>query len=124
CTWGAAAQRADAEYLAVSREAGEGWTDAVLAALDERVAIVSVPNVHWTDGALLDMNAIAQRTREVGAALVIDGSQSVGAMPISVADLRADYLAKRLDDVEGSRLSHDELPTSQPQPLGFPIRQE
>jgi selenocysteine lyase/cysteine desulfurase len=64
----------------------------VLAALDERVAIVSVPNVHWTDGALLDLDPIAERTREVGAALVIDASQSVGAMPISVAELRPDYL--------------------------------
>jgi selenocysteine lyase/cysteine desulfurase len=91
-TWRAAAKRSDAEILTVSREPGEGWTDAVLAALDERVAIVSVPNVHWTDGALLDLNAIAERTREVGAALVVDGSQSVGAMPISIGELRPDYL--------------------------------
>jgi selenocysteine lyase/cysteine desulfurase len=91
-TWRAAAQRSGAEILTVGREPGEGWTDAVLRALDERVAIVSVPNVHWTDGALVDLNAIAQRTREVGAALVIDGSQSVGVMPISMAELRPDYL--------------------------------
>jgi selenocysteine lyase/cysteine desulfurase len=91
-TWRAAAQRSGAEILTVSREPGEGWTEAVLAALDERVAIVSVPNVHWTDGALVDLNAIARRTREVGAALVIDGSQSVGAMPINVAEVRPDYL--------------------------------
>jgi selenocysteine lyase/cysteine desulfurase len=91
-TWRAAAQRSDAEILTVTREPGESWTDAVLAALDERVAIVSVPNVHWTDGAPVDLNAIAQRSREVGAALVIDGSQSVGAMPISVSELRPDYL--------------------------------
>ena len=91
-TWRAAAKRSDAEILTVSREPGEGWTDAVLAALDERVAIVSVPNVHWTDGALVDLNAIARRTREVGAALVIDGSQSVGAMPISIPEVRPDFL--------------------------------
>ena len=91
-TWRGAAKRSDAEILTVRREPGESWTDAVLAALDERVAIVSVPNVHWTDGALVDLNTIAERTREVGAALVIDGSQSVGAMPISMAELRPDYL--------------------------------
>ncbi len=38
-----------------TREPGQTWTEAVLAALDERVAIVSVPNVHWTDGALVDL---------------------------------------------------------------------
>jgi selenocysteine lyase/cysteine desulfurase len=91
-TWRAASRRAGAELLTVDREPGSSWTDAVLAALDERVAVVSVPNVHWTDGALLDLAAIAERTHEVGAALVIDGSQSVGAMPTDVGSLRPDFM--------------------------------
>lgn len=91
-TWRAAARRSGAEILTVDRDPGASWTDAVLAVLDERVAVVSVPNVHWTDGALLDLAAIAQRTRDVGAALVIDASQSVGAMPTDVRELRPDFL--------------------------------
>lgn len=91
-TWRAAARRSGAEVLTVAREPEQGWTAAVLAALDERVAIVSVPNIHWTDGALLDLVAIARRAREVGARLVIDGSQSVGAMPLDVRQLRPDFL--------------------------------
>ena len=81
-----------AEIRTVAREPGQTWTEAVLAALDETVAIVSVPNVHWTDGALIDLPPIARRTRQVGARLVIDGSQSVGAMPIDVEELRPDFL--------------------------------
>ena len=91
-TWRAAARRSSAEIRTVAREPGQSWTDAVLAALDERVAIVSVPNVHWTDGALVDLAPIAARSREVGARLVIDGSQSVGAMPLDVEQLRPDFL--------------------------------
>jgi selenocysteine lyase/cysteine desulfurase len=91
-TWRAAARRFDAEILTVVREPGQSWTESVLTALDERVAIVSVPKVHWTDGALLDLVAIARRTREVGARLVIDGSQSVGAIPFDVRELRPDFL--------------------------------
>jgi selenocysteine lyase/cysteine desulfurase len=91
-TWRVAAERAGAEVLTVARERGRSWTEAVLAALDERVAIVSVPNVHWTDGALVDLAPIAVRARELGARLVIDGSQSVGAMPIDVGALRPDFL--------------------------------
>ena len=91
-TWRAAAQRSGAEICTVAREPGQTWTDAVLAALDESVAIVSVPNVHWTDGALVDLAPIAARSRALGARLVIDGSQSVGAMPIDVEALRPDFL--------------------------------
>ena len=91
-TWRAAAGRAGAEILTVSREPGQSWADAVLAALDDRVAIVSVPNVHWTDGALVDLVPIAARSRELEARLVIDGSQSVGAMPLDVEELRPDFL--------------------------------
>ena len=91
-TWRAAARRSGAELLTVRRHQGQSWADAVLAVLDERVAIVSVPNVHWADGAFVDLAAIAARCRELGARLVVDGSQSVGALPLHVDELRPDFL--------------------------------
>jgi selenocysteine lyase/cysteine desulfurase len=91
-SWRAAAQASGAEMLTVSREQDESWTEAVLAALDERVAVVSVPNVHWTDGAAVDLPAVADRARAAGARLVIDGSQSIGAMPIDVHALQPDFI--------------------------------
>ncbi len=90
--WRSACRATDAEILTVERERGQSWTDAVLAALDGSVAIVSVPNVHWTDGALVDLEAVAARAHELGARLVIDGSQSIGAMPLDVTALRPDFV--------------------------------
>jgi selenocysteine lyase/cysteine desulfurase len=98
-TWRALARRTGAEIVTVERpspgsgdEGGAGWTEAILATLDERVAIVSTPNVHWTDGSLVDLDAVAARARELGARLIVDASQSAGAMPLDVAALRPDYL--------------------------------
>jgi selenocysteine lyase/cysteine desulfurase len=91
-TWRAAARASGAEILTVRRAPGQPWTDAILDALDERVRVVSVPNVHWTDGALVDLAAVSARTHELGAHLVIDGSQSIGAMPFDVAALRPDFV--------------------------------
>ncbi|HEX9999168.1 MAG TPA: aminotransferase class V-fold PLP-dependent enzyme [Actinoplanes sp.] len=91
-TWRRVAEHSDAEIRTVTRAAGQTWTDAVLAAIDERVGIVSVPNVHWTDGALLDLEQVAVRTRAAGARLVIDASQSLGVMPLDVAALRPDFV--------------------------------
>ncbi len=91
-TWQAFCARHGAAIVTAGREPGQGWTEAVLAAIDERVGIVAVPNVHWTDGALLDLAAIGARAREVGARLVVDASQSLGAMPLDVAAVRPDFV--------------------------------
>ncbi|MFE2327988.1 aminotransferase class V-fold PLP-dependent enzyme [Streptomyces sp. NPDC059385] len=91
-TWWRFTERTGARMLTVRREAGQSWTEAVLAVLDETVAVVSVPQVHWTDGTWLELDRIAPAARAVGAALVIDASQSAGAVPLDVAVLRPDFL--------------------------------
>ncbi|MET9610053.1 aminotransferase class V-fold PLP-dependent enzyme [Streptomyces sp. NPDC006512] len=91
-TWRRFAARTGTTVHTVHREPGQTWTDAVLRDLDETVAVVSVPQVHWTDGTLVDLSPIAQAAHDAGAALVIDASQSVGAVPLDVAALRPDFV--------------------------------
>lgn len=91
-TWRTAARKTGAEIITVAREEGQTWTDAILDVLDERVRVVSVPRVHTTDGALVDLEAVADRTHALGARLVIDACQSAGVMPCDVAQLRPDFL--------------------------------
>ena len=69
------------------------WTRAVLAELDERVAVVALPNVHWTDGGMFDLARIGARAREAGAALVVDATQSLGALPFDAAKIQPDFVA-------------------------------
>jgi selenocysteine lyase/cysteine desulfurase len=89
-TWQRFAQRTGADLLVVDRAPGQTWTEAVLDSIDERVTVASVPNVHWTNGALLDLGAAGAALHAVGATFVIDASQSLGAIPIDVAALRPD----------------------------------
>jgi selenocysteine lyase/cysteine desulfurase len=91
-SWRTAARKTGAEIVTVVREPGETWTDAILSVLDERIRVVSVPQVHTTDGALVDLEAVADRTHALGARLVIDACQSAGVMPIDVERLRPDFL--------------------------------
>jgi selenocysteine lyase/cysteine desulfurase len=91
-TWRRFTDRTGAELHVVEREPGQTWTDAILAAVDERVAIASVPNVHWTNGALVDLPRVAGALREAGSAFVVDASQSLGALPLDVSELRPDAL--------------------------------
>jgi selenocysteine lyase/cysteine desulfurase len=62
------------------------WTAAVLKALTSEVAIAALPNVQWTSGGRLDLVSIGQACRNVRAALVLDLTQSLGALPCSVGD--------------------------------------
>jgi selenocysteine lyase/cysteine desulfurase len=91
-SWREAAARAGARMEVVARPEDGDWTRAVLAALDESVAVVALPNNHWTDGGLLDLIAIGGRARELGAAFVLDTSQSMAALPLDVREVRPDFL--------------------------------
>lgn len=91
-TWQRFAGRTGAGLVAVERQAGQSWAEAVLGELDERTAVVAVLATHWTDGGSVDLAAIAARAREAGAALVVDASQAVGAVPLDLDAIRPDYL--------------------------------
>jgi selenocysteine lyase/cysteine desulfurase len=72
---------------------GEGnVTDAIVSAIDRRTAVVAVSNCHWTNGMLVDLPRVAAAARHHDAALVIDASQSLGAYPFDVAEIRPDFL--------------------------------
>jgi selenocysteine lyase/cysteine desulfurase len=91
-TWQAFARRTGATLVTVERREGRSWAEAILEAVDERAAVVAAPAVHWTDGAAVDLVAVGERARAAGAALVVDASQSLGAMPLDLAAIRPDYL--------------------------------
>ena len=67
------------------------WTGALLEAMSDRTAIVAIPNCHWTDGALIDLKAVSERVRALGAALVLDLTQSLGALPFDAGDIDPDF---------------------------------
>lgn len=73
-------------------ERGRRWNERLLESIDARTAVVAVPHVHWTDGTRFDLEEIGRRCREVGAALVVDATQSLGAFPFDQAAVQADVV--------------------------------
>ncbi|MDH3711661.1 MAG: aminotransferase class V-fold PLP-dependent enzyme, partial [Cyclobacteriaceae bacterium] len=71
---------------------GKLWNTKILDSIDEKTAAVAVGTVHWADGTLFDLKAIRKRTREVGAMLIVDGTQTVGAMPFDMVEINPDAL--------------------------------
>ena len=90
--WRELARRRAAEVVTVSRPANGDWTAAILDRIDEHTAVVAVPNCHWTDGSLVDLVRVGAAVREAGAALIVDATQSLGAHPLDVSEVRPDFL--------------------------------
>jgi selenocysteine lyase/cysteine desulfurase len=95
--WHARARETGATLTAVAApdttaDRGRKWNERILEAIDSKTKIVSIGNVHWTDGTRFDLEPIRQRTRDVGSLLIIDGTQSVGALPFDVQRIQPDAL--------------------------------
>lgn len=70
----------------------EIWNEKILKAIDDNTKVVAMPHIHWADGALFDLEAIRKAANTVGALLIIDGTQSVGALPFDVQKIQPDAL--------------------------------
>ena len=68
------------------------WNEDILEAITSKTAVVAMCHVHWADGTLFDLKAIRKKTLEHNALLIIDGTQSVGAMSFSIPEIRPDAL--------------------------------
>ncbi len=68
------------------------WNQKILDAITSKTVVVSMCHVHWADGTLFNLKAIREKTRSVNAMLVIDGTQSIGALPFSIKELQPDAL--------------------------------
>ena len=71
---------------------GKEWNTRILEGINKDTAFVVMASVHWMNGTSFDLEKIGARCREVGAKLIVDGSQSVGALPIDVEACHIDAL--------------------------------
>lgn len=63
----------------------------ILGAITEDVALVSLTQVHYKMGHLLDMKAITQKAHDVGALVMWDLSHSAGALPVALNGCDVDF---------------------------------
>lgn len=91
-SWKRLARERKGQIQTVDRPGDHNWTQAVINKINSKTSIVAIPNIHWTDGTLLDLIQIGKICRKQKTALVIDGIQSLGAMPFSIKEVKPDFL--------------------------------
>jgi selenocysteine lyase/cysteine desulfurase len=91
-SWRELSKRTGATIVTIKREDKQSWTAAIISKITPKTGLVAIPNCHWTDGSIIDLDLVSEQTRKVNAKLVIDASQSLGAYPIAVNKIMPDFL--------------------------------
>ena len=65
--------------------------EAIIEAIDERTLLVPISHVIFRSSRIQDVEPIIRRAHEVGAYVVLDAYQSVGALPLDVTELGVDF---------------------------------
>lgn len=65
--------------------------DDVSDAITEDVAVVMLTQVDYRTGRMHDMNAITRKAHEAGAVMIWDLAHSAGALPVDLAESRAEF---------------------------------
>jgi L-cysteine/cystine lyase len=83
--------------LAFAEIDGDSADDEVVAAFDRLIEpgtrLVSLSHVLWSTGMVMPVARIAAIARSRGAAVIVDGAQAAGAIPVNVHDLGIDMYA-------------------------------
>jgi selenocysteine lyase/cysteine desulfurase len=92
--WVELVQNKGGEIITVSRPVDLNWTASIITTIESspKLKLVALPHVHWTDGSKIDLEAIGRVCRDNGIYLVVDGTQSVGAIPFDVEKIKPDFL--------------------------------
>lgn len=90
--WMRVATHTGAEMRWVGKGGGLVTDDDVIAAIDERTSVVALSHVEYRTGYRYDLGRLADAAHENGALLVVDASQSAGAITIDVSSNEVDAL--------------------------------
>jgi selenocysteine lyase/cysteine desulfurase len=75
-----------------SANRGELWNEKILQAINDSTKVVAISHIHWADGTRFDLQAIRRKTWQHDALLIVDGTQSVGALPFDIQEFKPDAL--------------------------------
>ncbi len=90
--WKRTARETGAALLTVPAPADGDWANAIVSALEPRVKVVAVSTCLWTNGARIDLEPVAAACRANGSLLVVDATQTLGAMPFPLETVQPDFL--------------------------------
>lgn len=90
--WKRVALERGANLITVPTPENGNWTHAIIDRISNNIKVIALSTCHWTNGAYIDLIAIRHACNQTGSVLVIDATQSLGAMPFSIDLIKPDFL--------------------------------
>ena len=89
--WENLAKKFELKIIKVEKNRDKLLTDSILESINSETGIVAVPNCHWVDGMLIDLERISEAVKSVNAFLILDLSQSLGVFPTNIDKIDPDF---------------------------------
>jgi selenocysteine lyase/cysteine desulfurase len=89
--WDNLSRKQQLKLITVKKRNDKLLTEDILEKINSDTGIVAVPNCHWTDGSLINLEKISEAVKSVNAFLVLDLSQSLGALPTNIEKINPDF---------------------------------
>jgi selenocysteine lyase/cysteine desulfurase len=90
--WQRVANSTGCEIRLVKEKNNVVAVDDIIATIDQNTAVVCISHVEYGNGQTFDLGLLAEAAHEHGALLVVDATQSAGAIPIDVQATPVDAL--------------------------------
>ena len=90
--WQRVAKERRADIITIESPSNNDWTPAISERIGKDIKVVSLSTCHWTNGSIIDLKRVRQLCDQSGSILVVDATQSLGAMPFSVDQIKPYFL--------------------------------
>lgn len=91
-SWSELAKEKSHKLITIKRDFSKDMTKSVLEKINIKTRILAMPHVHWCDGQMFQLELISGALKSVNAKLVIDGTQSIGAVDFNLPRVKPDFL--------------------------------
>ena len=93
--WRRETSASGAAFHVVDREPEQTWSEAILSAIElhgDAIAVATLEGHHWASAEIIELETVIPALRDVGARVVLDLTQSIGAYPIDIKKLGPDFM--------------------------------
>ena len=90
--WQRVARSTGCEIRLAKEKSNFMHTDDIIALIDQQTEVVCISHVEYGNGQTFDLQLLAEAAKDHGALLVVDATQSAGAIPIDVQICPVDAL--------------------------------